>query len=230
MHDRDAYPEEASLPTMPAPPAPLQTAKSLAPDKPAAGKPAKPGTAVAAAQQPPPKQDVQLQAEQQPPQPASQTATAAEYVCGVAKCNLAGLAKGYRRVECVTALGPHTTVRGAAGLDWRMRPGRYMEVGPGHNVHACEHGLLCAEHAHVCSVWKACRWTWAMCAMQLAYPRHVDVCTARMQSAQHMHMQHRDAVSCTCNLLAPCHVKVNAPSRVGPPLGSWTDITECPCI
>lgn len=135
MHDRDAYPEEASLPTMPAPPAPLQSAKSLTPDKPpAAGKPGKPGTAAAAAQSPPPKQDVQLQAEQQPPEPAPQAAAAAEYVCGVAKCNLASLAKGYRRVECVAALAPLTTVRGAAGLDWRTRPGRYMEVGPGCNA------------------------------------------------------------------------------------------------
>ena len=133
MHDRDAYPEEASLPTMPAPPAPLQSAKSLAPGKPTApGKAAKPGTA--AAQSPPPKQDVQLQAEQQPPEPAPQAAAAAEYVCGVAKCNLASLAKGYRRVECVAALAPLTTVRGAAGLDWRTRPGRYMEVGPGCNA------------------------------------------------------------------------------------------------
>ena len=136
MHDRDAYPEEASLPTMPAPPAPLQSAKSLAPDKPIAGKPAKPGTAAAAAQQQLPKQDAQPQAEQQPPEPVPQAAPAAEYVCGVAKCSLADLAKGYRRVECVAALAPLTTVRGAAGLDWRTRPGRYMEVGPGHNV-AC---------------------------------------------------------------------------------------------
>eukprot|EP00891_Asterochloris_glomerata_P007094 jgi/Astpho2/7094/Aster-x1406 len=107
----------------------VESAKSLTPDKPpAAGKPGKPGTAAAAAQSPPPKQDVQLQAEQQPPEPAPQAAAAAEYVCGVAKCNLASLAKGYRRVECVAALAPLTAVRGAAGLDWRTRPGRYMEA------------------------------------------------------------------------------------------------------
>ena len=152
---------------MPAPPAPLQSAKSLAPDKPTAGKPAKPGTATAAAPLPSPRQDVQPQAEQQPPEPAPQAATAAEYVCGVAKCNLAGLAKGYRRVECVAALAPHTTVRGAAGLDWRTRPGRYMEVGPGCNVHAHEHQLcaqsmytcaLCAERAGGCGLYAHCSW------------------------------------------------------------------------
>ena len=50
------------------------------------------------------------------------------YVCGVAKCSLAGLATGARHMELRANVMPYTTVRGAAGLEWNSRPGRYMEV------------------------------------------------------------------------------------------------------
>lgn len=50
------------------------------------------------------------------------------YVCGMAKCSLAGLARGAQHLELQTNVLPYSTVRGAAGLEWNTRPGRYMEV------------------------------------------------------------------------------------------------------
>ena len=37
-------------------------------------------------------------------------------------------ATGYTRFRFHTSLAPHTTVRGAASLDWTKRPGNYAEV------------------------------------------------------------------------------------------------------
>ena len=50
------------------------------------------------------------------------------YVCGIAKCSLAGLATGAKHLELHSNVMPYTTVRGAAGLEWSSRPGRYVEV------------------------------------------------------------------------------------------------------
>ena len=50
------------------------------------------------------------------------------YVCGIAKCSLASLATGAKHLELHSNVMPYTTVRGAAGLEWSSRPGRYMEV------------------------------------------------------------------------------------------------------
>ena len=50
------------------------------------------------------------------------------YVCGIAKCSLAGLATGVKQLELHSNVMPYTTVRGAAGLEWSSRPGRYVEV------------------------------------------------------------------------------------------------------
>ncbi|KAL0037130.1 hypothetical protein WJX79_001758 [Trebouxia sp. C0005] len=59
---------------------------------------------------------------------------AAEYVCGIAKCSLAGLGSGEKRLELRANVMPFTTVRGAAGLEWNTRPGRYIEAGTSFKV------------------------------------------------------------------------------------------------
>lgn len=50
------------------------------------------------------------------------------FVCGIAKCSLAGLGSGAKLLELRANVMPFTTVRGAAGLEWNTRPGRYIEV------------------------------------------------------------------------------------------------------
>ncbi|GFR51407.1 hypothetical protein Agub_g13845, partial [Astrephomene gubernaculifera] len=51
------------------------------------------------------------------------------YVCGVARVSLLDLARGYTRFSFHANIAPHTTVRGAASLDWTKRPGNYAEAG-----------------------------------------------------------------------------------------------------
>ena len=41
---------------------------------------------------------------------------------------MAGLASGVTQLELTANVMPYTSVRGAAGLEWNSRPGRYMEV------------------------------------------------------------------------------------------------------
>lgn len=73
------------------------------------------------------------------------------YVCGTAKCSLAGLAGGAKHLELRGNVVPYTTVRGAAGLEWNTRPGRYMEVAVVSHPHdmACVHSRT--THAAVLS-------------------------------------------------------------------------------
>ena len=59
---------------------------------------------------------------------SAHAAVGCRYVCGVAKCSLAGLARGGKQVEVTANVLPYTSVRGAAGLEWSSRPGRYVEV------------------------------------------------------------------------------------------------------
>jgi hypothetical protein len=42
---------------------------------------------------------------------------------------LADLVKGYTRIETDIQVQPTTTIRGAAGLEWNTRPGRYLQAG-----------------------------------------------------------------------------------------------------
>lgn len=49
-------------------------------------------------------------------------------VFGAAQLSLADLLRGRTSIVSEANLAPATTVRGAAGLDWRRRPGRYMEA------------------------------------------------------------------------------------------------------
>ncbi|EFJ51585.1 hypothetical protein VOLCADRAFT_87753 [Volvox carteri f. nagariensis] len=51
------------------------------------------------------------------------------YVCGLARVSLLDLARGYTHFKFNVNLAPHTTVRGAASLDWTKRPGNYVEAG-----------------------------------------------------------------------------------------------------
>ncbi|KAG2498371.1 hypothetical protein HYH03_003630 [Edaphochlamys debaryana] len=51
------------------------------------------------------------------------------YVCALARIPLLDLARGYTRFKVAANLAPHTTVRGAASLDWTKRPGNYAEAG-----------------------------------------------------------------------------------------------------
>lgn len=44
------------------------------------------------------------------------------------------LARGRARLEFEAALLPRSTIRGAAGRDWRSRPGAYAEVGPAAHI------------------------------------------------------------------------------------------------
>ena len=51
-----------------------------------------------------------------------------EYVCGALRVPLTQLARGSTHVRIDGHLQPRSTVRGAAGLDWRTRPGVYMQA------------------------------------------------------------------------------------------------------
>ncbi|KAL6762514.1 hypothetical protein V8C86DRAFT_2518926 [Haematococcus lacustris] len=51
------------------------------------------------------------------------------YVCAVARISLLDLARGATRTAFCAPLAPHTTVRGAASLDWTTRPGCYAASG-----------------------------------------------------------------------------------------------------
>lgn len=53
------------------------------------------------------------------------------YVCGIARISLLDLARGATRQAFHAPLLPHTTIRGAASLDWTTRPGNYAEVCQG---------------------------------------------------------------------------------------------------
>ena len=57
---------------------------------------------------------------------------------------------------------------------------------------------------HMCSVCGACRWMWALCALQLVYPRRVYVDAVCEQFVQPMDAQ----VIAPCRLLDACSVKV----------------------
>ena len=67
---------------------------------------------------------------------------------------------------------------------------------------------------------------WALCALQLVNPRHVNVGTVCKQFVQPMHVP----VIAPCRLLDACIVKVDAPCSLGPPLGSRTDDLDCRCV
>lgn len=49
------------------------------------------------------------------------------YVCGIARLHLLDL-HGYSQSKFKVPLMPYTTIRGAASLDWKSRPGNYMQV------------------------------------------------------------------------------------------------------
>jgi hypothetical protein len=51
-----------------------------------------------------------------------------EYVCGTAKVHLGQLARGLTRLRIDSNLQPFSCIRGAAALDWRARPGLYMQA------------------------------------------------------------------------------------------------------
>lgn len=50
------------------------------------------------------------------------------HVCGLATIPLLELMRGALRQPIHAPLRPHTTIRGAASLDWTTRPGNYVEV------------------------------------------------------------------------------------------------------
>ena len=43
--------------------------------------------------------------------------------------SLADFVKGYTKIEADLQVQPATTIRGAAGLEWNTRPGRYLQAG-----------------------------------------------------------------------------------------------------
>jgi hypothetical protein len=51
-----------------------------------------------------------------------------EYVCGTAKVRLGQLARGLTQLRIDSNLQSFSSVRGAAALDWRARPGLYMQA------------------------------------------------------------------------------------------------------
>ncbi|GAX72591.1 hypothetical protein CEUSTIGMA_g47.t1 [Chlamydomonas eustigma] len=50
------------------------------------------------------------------------------YVCGIARLSLLDLSKNYTSVRLRGPILPHTTIRGAASLDWTKRPGNYAQA------------------------------------------------------------------------------------------------------
>jgi hypothetical protein len=74
---------------------------------------------------PPPAID--LKAEVKPPPEPEFGPESGEYVGGVAKVSLRNLARGATRFEFDCPIVPFSTVRATAGLDWRTRPGNYVQ-------------------------------------------------------------------------------------------------------
>jgi hypothetical protein len=67
-----------------------------------------------------------------PPTPTADGPTAAApsdgYVCAFASICLLPLTRGVTRLDIDEQLQPRSTIRGTAGLDWRCRPGLYLQA------------------------------------------------------------------------------------------------------
>lgn len=50
------------------------------------------------------------------------------YVCGIARFDMSDLARGTTVMRKESVVVGHSTIRGAASLDWKKRPGNYMQA------------------------------------------------------------------------------------------------------